>query len=263
MKNSTKANGAAAKNSASTPYKVFNVYNPLTDVTFPHRLPLNKETESLPKDIDWKLYDKLREKYGTVPAEQTKAAHAAYMNKLTKKEFAEKYSDIEGVLTLEEIKKATEAVKKLNPLQVYTCKKAYKRGIITYTFSSNGMSLFLTATVNYGGKEYALNGRHYYGRSNRTKVSYDYDFLDNFFIKLLEHAEAVCGGVSVALTVIVVGDSSVGLELHENDEGYTVVATIYDGSATETRVKNIVGELADFFGCALNGIEVRKEGNND
>ena len=69
--------------------------------------------------------------------------------------------------------------------------------------------------------------------------------------------------VWVGITVITIGDSSVELELHENDEGRTVVATIQDGSATETQVRNIIEELSEFFGCKLNGIEVRKEADNE
>lgn len=208
MKNSTKANSAAAKNSAKN---------------------------------------------------QTAKAWKAMMSKMTREQFAEKWNDVEGVLDLEEIKKATEACKKLSPL-LYDCIKAYKNGRIIYKFTYDGMYLFITAVVRYKNEQYKLEGKHNYGRVNLTKVSYNYDLLDRFYEKLLEHAESVCGEVSVGLTVIAVGDSSVELELHENDEGRTVVAIIQDGNATEKQVKNIVGDLAEFFGCTLQGIEVRKGG---
>lgn len=68
--------------------------------------------------------------------------------------------------------------------------------------------------------------------------------------------------VSIGITVIKIGDSSVEMELHDND-GYTVVATIQDGNATEKQVRNIIEELAEFFGCKLNGVEVRKGGDDD
>lgn len=211
MKNSTKANSAAAKNSAKN---------------------------------------------------QTAKAWKAMMSKMTREQFVEKWNDVEGVLDLEEIKKATEACKKLSPL-LYDCIKAYKNGRIIYKFTYDGMYLFITAVVRYKNEQYKLEGKHNYGRVNLTKVSYNYDLLDRFYEKLLEHAESVCGEVSVGLTVIAVGDSSVELELHENDEGRTVVAIIQDGNATERQVKNIVGELAEFFGCKLQGIEVRKEADNE
>lgn len=190
--------------------------------------------------------------------QQTEKAFAAMMSKMTKTQFAEKWNDVEGVLDLEEIKKATEACKKLSPL-LYDCIKAYKNGRIIYKFTYDGMYLFITAVVRYKNEQYKLEGKHNYGRVNLTKVSYNYDLLDRFYEKLLEHAESVCGEVSVGLTVIAVGDSSVELELHENDNGRTVAATIQDGSATETQVRNIIEELAEFFGCALKGVEVRKE----
>jgi len=83
MKNSTKANGAAAKNSASTTYKVFNVHNHITDSILTHRLPLNKETESLPKNIDWEQYEALKKKYGTVPAKVTKKTYDSLCNEVS------------------------------------------------------------------------------------------------------------------------------------------------------------------------------------
>lgn len=193
--------------------------------------------------------------------QQTEKAFAAMMSKMTKTQFAEKWNEVEGVLDLEEIKNATVAAKKLAPWW-YDCTKLYKGGSIYYKFTYDGMYLFLTAVVRYKNEEYKLEGKHCYGRVNLTKVSYNYDALDRFYEKLIDFAESVCGEVSVGLTVITVGDSSVELEMHE-DEGYTVVATIQDGGATENDVKNIVGELADFFGCKLKGIEVRKEDDNE
>ena len=193
---------------------------------------------------------------------QTEKAWKAMMSKMTREQFVEKWNDVEGVLDLEEIKKATEACKKLSPL-LYDCIKAYKNGRIIYKFTYDGMYLFITAVVRYKNEQYKLEGKHNYGRVNLTKVSYNYDLLDRFYEKLLEHAESVCGEVSVGLTVITVGDSSVEMELHENDKGRTVVAIIQDGNATEKQVKNIVGELAEFFGCTLQGIEVRKEADNE
>lgn len=211
MKNSTKANSAAAKNSAK---------------------------------------------------KQTAKAWKSMMQKMTRTQFAEKWNDVEGVLDLEEIKKATEACKKLSPL-LYDCIKAYKNGRIIYKFTYDGMYLFITAVVRYKNEQYKLEGKHNYGRVNLTKVSYNYDLLDRFYEKLLEHAESVCGEVSVGLTVIAVGDSSVELELHENDEGRTVVAIIQDGNATEKQVKNIIEELAEFFGCKLNSVKIMKGGDDD
>ena len=138
-----------------------------------------------------------------------------------------------------------------------------------------------------------------YAKVNATKISFDYDVLDALYeeisdeindidgeefvnVKLTKNAnglwdvllpegyeygtirredtESVCSKVSVGITVIKIGDSSVELELHENDEGRTVEAIIQNGNATEKQVKNIVGDLAEFFGCSLQGIEVRKEG---
>lgn len=177
---------------------------------------------------------------------------------MTKTQFAEKWNEVEGVLDLEEIKNATVAAKKLAPLW-YDCSKLYKSGSIYYKFTYDGMYLFLTAVVRYKNEDYKLEGKHNYGRVNLTKVSYNYDALDRFFEKLIDFAESICTEVSVGLTVIKIGDSSVEMELHDND-CYTVVATIQDGSATETQVRNIIEELAEFFGCKLNGIEVRKEG---
>lgn len=83
MTNSKKANSATAKNSANTTYKVFNVHNHITDSILPHRLPLNRETESLPKDIDWEKYDELRKKYGTVPAKVTKKTYDSLWNEVS------------------------------------------------------------------------------------------------------------------------------------------------------------------------------------
>lgn len=211
MKNSTKANSAAAKNSAKN---------------------------------------------------QTAKAWKAMMSKMTREQFVEKWNDVEGVLDLEEIKKATEACKKLSPL-LYDCIKAYKNGRIIYKFTYDGMYLFITAVVRYKNEQYKLEGKHNYGRVNLTKVSYNYDLLDRFYEKLLEHAESVCGEVSVGLTVIAVGDSSVELELHENDEGRTVEAIIQNGNATEKQVKNIIEELAEFFGCKLNSVKIRKGGDDE
>ena len=193
---------------------------------------------------------------------QTAKAWKAMMSKMTREQFVEKWNDVEGVLDLEEIKKATEACKKLSPL-LYDCIKAYKNGRIIYKFTYDGMYLFLTAVIRYKNEQYKLEGKHNYGRVNLTKVSYNYDLLDHFYEKLIDFAESVCGEVSVGLTVITVGDSSVEMELHENDEGRTVVAIIQDGNAAENDVRNIVGELADFFGCTLQGIEVRKEADNE
>ena len=192
-------------------------------------------------------------------AEQTSNAHSAFMRKLTKTQFVEKWNDAEGVLDLEEIKNATVAAKKLAPWW-YDCTKLYKGGSIYYKFTYDGMYLFITAVVRFRNEKYKLEGKHNYGRVNLTKVSYNYDALDRFFEKLIDFAESVCGEVSVAITTITVGDSTVEMELHENDEGRTVVATIQDGSATERQVKNIVGDLAEFFGCKLQGIEVKKGG---
>ena len=59
-----KADSVAAKNSAKNTCKVFHVYNPITSTTVPHRLPLNKETESLPNTILYEEYDALQKKYG-------------------------------------------------------------------------------------------------------------------------------------------------------------------------------------------------------
>ena len=193
---------------------------------------------------------------------QTAKAWKAMMSKMTREQFVEKWNDVEGVLDLEEIKKATEACKKLSPL-LYDCIKAYKNGRIIYKFTYDGMYLFLTAVIRYKNEQYKLEGKHNYGRVNLTKVSYNYDLLDHFYEKLIDFAESVCGEVSVGLTVITVGDSSVEMELHENDEGRTVVAIIQDGNAAENDVRNIVGELADFFGCTLQGIEVRKGGDDE
>lgn len=195
-------------------------------------------------------------------AEQTSNAHSAFMRKLTKTQFAEKWNDAEGVLDLEEIKNATVAAKKLAPWW-YDCTKLYKGGSIYYKFTYDGMYLFLTAVVRYKNEHYKFEGKHNYGRVNLTKVSYNYDALDRFFEKLIDFAESICTEVSVGLTVITIGDSSVELELHENEECRTVEAIIQNGNATEKQVRNIVGELADFFGCKLNGIEVRKGGDDE
>ena len=194
--------------------------------------------------------------------QQTEKAFAAMMSKMTKAQFVEKWNDAEGVLDLEEIKNATVAAKKLAPWW-YDCTKAYKGGSIYYKFTYDGMYLFLTAVVRYKNEDYKLEGKHNYGRVNLTKVSYNYDALDRFFEKLIDFAESICTEVSVAMTVITVGDSTVEMELHENEEGRTVVATIQDGNATEKQVKNIIEELAEFFGCSLQGIEVRKEADNE
>ena len=195
--------------------------------------------------------------------QQTEKAFAAMMSKMTKTQFAEKWNEVEGVLDLEEIKNATVAAKKLAPWW-YDCTKLYKSGSIYYKFTYDGMYLFLTAVVRYKNEDYKLEGKHNYGRVNLTKVSYNYDALDRFFTKLLEHAESVCGEVSVGITTITVGNSTVEMELHEGEnDGYTVAATIQDGSATEKQVKNIIEELAEFFGCKINGIEVRKGGDDE
>lgn len=194
--------------------------------------------------------------------QQTEKAFAAMMSKMTKTQFVEKWNEVEGVLDLEEIKNATVAAKKLAPWW-YDCTKLYKGGSIYYKFTYDGMYLFLTAVVRYKNEDYKLEGKHNYGRVNLTKVSYNYDALDRFFEKLIDFAESICTEVSVAMTVITVGDSSVELELHENDNGRTVVAIIQDGNAAENDVRNIVGELADFFGCTLQGIEVRKGGDDE
>ena len=193
---------------------------------------------------------------------QTAKAWKAMMSKMTREQFVEKWNDVEGVLDLEEIKKATEACKKLSPL-LYDCIKAYKNGRIIYKFTYDGMYLFLTAVIRYKNEQYKLEGKHHYVSVNLTKDSYNYDLLDHFYEKLIDFAESVCGEVSVGLTVITVGDSSVEMELHENEDGRTVVATIQDGNATEKQVKNIIEELSEFFGCKLNGVEVRKGGDDD
>ena len=82
MKNSKKANSAEAKNSANTNYKVFNVHNHITDSILPHRLPLNKETESLPQRISHKQREAIREKYEN-PAKVTKKTYDSLRNKVS------------------------------------------------------------------------------------------------------------------------------------------------------------------------------------
>lgn len=193
--------------------------------------------------------------------QQTEKAFAAMMSKMTKTQFVEKWNEVEGVLDLEEIKNATVAAKKLAPWW-YDCTKLYKGGSIYYKFTYDGMYLFITAVVRYKNEDYKLEGKHNYGRVNLTKVSYNYDALDRFFEKLIDFAESICTEVSVAMTVITVGDSTVEMELHDND-GYTLTAIVKDGNAAENDVKNIIEELAEFFGCALKGVEVRKGGDDE
>ena len=135
---------------------------------------------------------------------------------------------------------------------------------VSYCFRRvSSFEILLTAAVcKHGDVVYRERKAYTVANIFPTRVRY-------FFGNLLTAAEEIEEAadfyekVSIGITVITIGDSSVEMELHENDEGRTVVATIQDGSATEKQVKNIVGDLADFFDCKLNSVKIRKGGYDD
>lgn len=183
----------------------------------------------------------------------------------------------------------------------YTDEDSGKTAYLKYKYIQNGLCLMIQCSIWVDGENTYNSDWIPYAKVNTSKISFDYDSLDALYeeidaeMKNIESEECVnvkfkknadglwdvllpegykygtircentesCGKVSIGITVITIGDSSVELELHENEEGRTVVATIQDGNATEKQVRNIVGELADFFGCKLNGIEVRKGGDDE
>ena len=184
----------------------------------------------------------------------------------------------------------------------YTNEDNGKTAYLKYKYLQNGLYLTIQCSIYVEGENTYNSGWKSYAKVNATKISFDYDVLDALYeeiademrdidreewvnVKLTKNAnglwdvllpegyeygtirredtESVCSKVSVGITVIKIGDSSVELELHENDNGRTVVAIIQDGNAAENDVRNIVGELADFFGCTLQGIEVRKGGDDE
>lgn len=140
----------------------------------------------------------------------------------------------------------------------------YGGGTVSYCFRRvSSFEIELTAAVcKHGDVVYRERKAYTVANIFPTRVRY---FFGNLLTAAEEIEEAAdfYARVSVGITVIAVGDSSVELELHENDEGRTVVAIIQNGNAAENDVKNIIEELADFFGCTLQGIEVRKEADDE
>ena len=227
------------------------------------------------------------------------------MAKMTKTQFAEKWKTGVCVPKLYELKTCS-AIAKVSPNGTftrhnYTNEDNGKTAYLKYKYLQNGLYLKIQCSI-FVDSEIYNSGWITYAKVNATKISFDYDVLDDLYeeisdeindidgeefvnVKLTKNAnglwdvllpegyeygtirredtESVCSKVSVGITVIKIGDSSVELELHENDNGRTVVAIIQDGNAAENDVRNIVGELADFFGCTLQGIEVRKGGDDE
>ena len=140
----------------------------------------------------------------------------------------------------------------------------YGGGTVSYCFRRvSSFAIELTAAVcKHGDVVYRERKAYTVANIFPTRVRY---FFGNLLTAAeeMEKAADFYAKVSVGITVIKIGDSSVELELHENDNGRTVVAIIQDGNAAENDVRNIVGELADFFGCTLQGIEVRKGGDDE
>ena len=180
----------------------------------------------------------------------------------------------------------------------YTNEDNGKTAYLKYKYLQNGLYLTIQCSIWVDSENIYNSEWIPYAKVNTTKISFDYDVLDALYeeiddemrnidrevcvnVKFTKNADGLwdvilpegykygtircentesCGKVSIGITVIKIGDSSVELEMHENDEGYTVVATIQDGNATEKQVKNIIEELAEFFGCKINSVKVRKEG---
>lgn len=184
---------------------------------------------------------------------------------------------------------------------IYTNEDNGKTAYFKYQYLQNGLYLTIQCSIYVDGENTYNSGWKPYAKVNATKISFDYDVLDALYeeiademrdidreewvkVKFTKNADGLwdvllpegykygnircentesCGKVSVGITVITIGDSTVEMELHENEEGRTVVATIQDGSATEKQVKNIIEELAEFFGCKINSVKIRKGGDDE
>lgn len=124
-------------------------------------------------------------------AEQTKNAHSAFMKKMTKSQFSGKWGEVEGSLTLEELKQMTGKAKNAAVGERMEISKRFRGGCIAYTFERDGISLYVSAAFGLGGEKFPLNGRCKFGRVNGTKVSFDYGMLSRLLEELMERADSV------------------------------------------------------------------------
>ena len=177
----------SAKLSADGKTVRVEVYNIILGHDVTCFLPANEETKALPYHISQDVADAMKAKYGSVTdskraKKQTAKEHEVMKAKMTREQFAKKWNGVEVIPTLDEIKNATARAGE-SDLDVGFIKK-FDNGNVLYNFRKDGMYLAVRPEISCGGKVTQIgrfNQYFLYGLKNKTKVSFNYDALDQLF----------------------------------------------------------------------------------
>ena len=190
MKQSKKANSAAAKNSAKLQSNgkavMVEYYNHISEQGVNALLPANEETKALPYFVTKEIVDAMKAKYGEVEKQTTKAWEAM-MKKMTREKFTFVWDSVRGIPNLREIKELT-AMARTSEIPItsaphFVSDEEWNPAITKFRFSRDGNYARIFAIIEVGSNT-VFSRCIVFGRYNATKVSIDYDALDNLFCEM-------------------------------------------------------------------------------
>lgn len=130
-------------------------------------------------------------------AEQTKAAHAAFLKKMTREQFAEKWKTGVCVPKLYELKTCS-AIAKVSPSGTftrhnYTDEDSGKTAYLKYRYLQNGLYLTMQCSIWVDGENTYNSGWMPYAKVNAAKISFDYDVLDALYEEISDEIKDIDG----------------------------------------------------------------------
>ena len=123
-------------------------------------------------------------------AEQTKAAHAAFLKKMTREQFAEKWKTGVFMPRLYELKTCS-SIAKVSPNGTwtrhnYTDEDSGKTAYLKYKYLQNGLYLTIQCSIVVDGENTYNSDWIQYAKVNTFKISFDYDVLDAFYEEIAD-----------------------------------------------------------------------------
>jgi len=118
-------------------------------------------------------------------AEQTKAAHAAFLKKMTREQFTEKWKTGVFMPRLYELKTCS-SIAKVSPNGTftrhnYTDEDSGKTAYLKYRYLQNGLYLTIQCSIWVDGENTYNSDWIPYAKVNTSKISFDYDSLDALY----------------------------------------------------------------------------------
>lgn len=178
---------------------------------------------------------------------QTAKAWKAMMAKMTKTQFAEKWKTGVCVPRIPELQtcsaKAKISADGTWTRHIYTNEDNGKTAYFKYQFLQNGLYLTIQCSIYVEGENTYNSGWKPYAKVNATKISFDYDVLDALYEEIAEEIKDIDG------------EEWVKVKFSKNSDGLwdVILPAGYEYGTIRC-------EDTD---CTLQGIEVRKEADNE